>query len=136
MQWSSSLPGEYGKIEASLKRLDLPPTQVLIEASIIEVTLGDDLQYGLQSYFTDKARGGLVGTGVFKLGLPGARAGTGGFSLPLPRNSLGEVRAVLNALAEKSLVKVISSPSLMVLDNHTAGSPSATSSRSEVAKRG
>ncbi|HMA07209.1 MAG TPA: secretin N-terminal domain-containing protein, partial [Ramlibacter sp.] len=33
-----SLPGEYTKIEASLKRLDLPPTQVLIEASIIEVT--------------------------------------------------------------------------------------------------
>jgi general secretion pathway protein D len=31
------------------------------------------------------------------------------------------VQAVLNALADKSLVKVISSPSLMVLDNHTAG---------------
>jgi general secretion pathway protein D len=30
------------------------------------------------------------------------------------------VRAVLNALADKSLVKVISSPSLMVMDNHTA----------------
>jgi general secretion pathway protein D len=36
-------------------------------------------------------------------------------------NSLGNVQAVLNALADKSLVKVISSPSLMVLDNHTAG---------------
>ena len=42
-----------------------------------------------------------------------------GFSYTL-RNALGDVRAVLNALAEKSLVKVISSPSLMVLDNHTA----------------
>ena len=116
-----SLPGEYGKIEASLKRLDLPPTQVLIEASIIEVTLGDDLQYGLQWYFTDKARGGLVGTGVLS-SLPGGALGPAlaGFSYTL-RNSLGEVRAVLNALAEKSLVKVISSPSLMVLDNHTAG---------------
>ncbi|WP_200847936.1 type II and III secretion system protein, partial [Rhizobium sp. 18055] len=35
-------------------------------------------------------------------------------------NSLGSVRVVLNALATKRLLKVISSPSLMVLDNHTA----------------
>lgn len=116
-----SLPGEYAKIEAALKRLDLPPTQVLIEASIIEVTLGDDLQYGLQWYFTDKARGGKVGTGVFS-SVGGGVLGSAlaGFSYTLT-NSLGQVRAVLNALAEKSLVKVISSPSLMVLDNHTAG---------------
>ncbi|MCO6884244.1 type II and III secretion system protein, partial [Pseudomonas aeruginosa] len=36
------------------------------------------------------------------------------------RGANGNIRAVLNALAEKSLIKVISSPSLMVLDNHTA----------------
>lgn len=116
-----SLPGEYAKIEATLKRLDLPLTQVLIEASIIEVTLGDDLQYGLQWYFTDKARGGRVGTGVFSTVGGGALGpALAGFSYTLT-NSLGQVRAVLNALADKSLVKVISSPSLMVLDNHTAG---------------
>ena len=114
--------GEYEKIEITLKRLDVPPTQVLIEASIIEVTLNDDLQYGLQWVFTDKARGsaGLTGTGVLST-LGGAILGAtpAGFSYTL-RNSLGDVRAVLNALADKSLVKVISSPSLMVLDNHTA----------------
>lgn len=116
-----SLPGEYAKIEATLKRLDLAPTQVLIEASIIEVTLGDDLQYGLQWFFTDKARSGLTGTGVIsQIGGGILGPALAGFSYTL-RNSLGEVRAVLNALAEKSLVKVISSPSLMVLDNHTAG---------------
>jgi general secretion pathway protein D len=116
-----SLPGEYAKIEATLKRLDLPLTQVLIEASIIEVTLGDELQFGLQWYFTDKARGGRVGTGVFSTVGGGALGpALAGFSYTLT-NSLGQVRAVLNALADKSLVKVISSPSLMVLDNHTAG---------------
>jgi general secretion pathway protein D len=115
-----SLSGEYAKIEATLKRLDREPTQVLIEASIIEVTLGDDLRYGLQWSFTDKARNGLTGTGVFS-SVEGGVLGDSlaGFSYTL-KNSLGQVRAVLNALAEKSLVKVISSPSLMVLDNHTA----------------
>ncbi len=112
--------GEYENIEATLKRLDVPPTQVLIEASIVEVTLTDDLKYGLQWLFEDAARGSLSGTGVLG-NLAGAAIGgtPAGFSYTL-RNPLGEVRAVLNALADKSLVKVISSPSLMVLDNHTA----------------
>lgn len=113
---------EFEKIQVTLKRLDVPPTQVLIEASIIEVSLTDDLQYGLQWVFNDTAKNsnGLLGTGVLStaagvaLGAPAA-----GFSYTL-RNAAGDVRAVLNALADKSLVKVISSPSLMVLDNHTA----------------
>lgn len=112
--------GEYAKIESTLKRLDVPPTQVLIEATIIEVTLSDDLQYGLQWFFNDKERGGLTGTGVLSQSSGGTLGGAvAGFSYTL-RNSIGDVRAVLNALAEKSLVRVISSPTLMVLDNHTA----------------
>jgi len=112
--------GEYEKIEITLKRLDVPPTQVLIEANIIEVTLTDDLQYGLQWVFNDPQRSGFTGTGVLSTAAGGALGNAAaGFSYTL-RNSVGDVRAVLNALADKSLVKVISSPSLMVLDNHTA----------------
>jgi general secretion pathway protein D len=112
--------GEFEKIEITLRRLDVPPTQVLIEASIIEVTLTDDLKYGLQWIFTDKVRGGLTGTGVLSTAAGAAFGPTAaGFSYTL-RNTLGDVRAVISALADKSLVKVISSPSLMVLDNHTA----------------
>lgn len=112
--------GEFEKIEITLKRLDVPPTQVLIEASIIEVTLNDDLKYGLQWIFTDTARGGLAGTGVLSTAAGALFGATpAGFSYTL-RNNLGDVRAVISALAGKSLVKVISSPSLMVLDNHTA----------------
>ena len=111
---------EFEKIEATLKRLDIPPTQVLIEASIIEVSLTDDLKYGLQWAFTDKSRNGLSGSGALS-SVAGAVFGPtpAGFSYTLA-NSLGDVRAILSALADKSLVKVISSPSMMVLDNHTA----------------
>lgn len=111
---------DYNRIEAALKRLDMSPTQVLIEASIIEVSLNDELQYGLQWLFTDPRSNGNVGTGVLSTIAGGAVGGAAaGFSYTL-RNSLGSVRAVLNALADKSLVRVISSPSLMVLDNHMA----------------
>nr|MCU0924129.1 type II secretion system protein GspD [Burkholderiaceae bacterium] len=94
-------------------------TQVLIEASIIEVSLTDAMNYGVQWLFTD-SHGDNSGTGVLS-NLPGGVLGgpLAGFSYTL-RNSLGNVRLVLNALAEKSLLKVISTPSLMVLDNHTA----------------
>ena len=111
---------EYAKIETTLRRLDLPPTQVLIEASIVEVTLAGDLRYGLQWVFNDGLSGGRTGSSVLSAVAGGVLGGpAAGFSYTL-RNSLGNVRAVLNALAEKSLIKVISSPSLMVLDNHTA----------------
>lgn len=111
---------EYQRIEATLKRLDVPAAQVLIEASIIEVTLNDDLKYGLQWMFTESRSNGKTGTSLLSNAVSGALASTGaGFSYTL-RNSAGNVRAILNALAEKSLVKVISSPSLMVLNNHTA----------------
>ncbi|MDF1486402.1 type II secretion system secretin GspD [Ramlibacter sp. H39-3-26] len=111
---------EYAKIEAAMRRLDVPPTQVLIEASIIEVTLNDELRYGLQWFFNNGARSGYSGSGT--VGQPAANAMAGasaGFAYTL-FNSLGNVRATLNALADKSLVKVISSPSLMVLDNQLA----------------
>ena len=113
---------DYKRIEATLKRLDIPATQVLIDASIIEVRLNNDLQYGLQWAFSGKADTGLTGNGSLSSLAPGAGFGAGtlgGFSYSLT-NSLGNVRAVLQLLAQKSLVKVISSPSLMVLDNHTA----------------
>jgi general secretion pathway protein D len=78
------------------------------------------MQYGVQWTFSDAQSNGKVGTSVLS-GVSGGVLGgpLAGFSYTL-RNSLGNVRAILNALAEKSLVRVISSPSLMVLDNHTA----------------
>jgi len=111
---------DFTKIESALKRLDVPPTQVLIEASIIEVTLNDSLSYGLQWAFQNGMSNGRTGSGV----LSSVAAGTisnlaQGFTYTV-KNSAGSIQAVLNALAGKSLLKVISSPSLMVLDNHTA----------------
>lgn len=109
---------EYERIVATLRRLDIQRAQVLIEASIVEVTLGDGLQYGLQWTFN----GGTAGrSGIGVLGnpataTPGATSSSFTYSLINGSN----VVAVLSALANKSLVKVMSSPSLMVLDNHTA----------------
>ncbi|HRQ56931.1 MAG TPA: type II secretion system secretin GspD [Azoarcus taiwanensis] len=111
---------EYKKIETALRRLDLAPMQVLIEASILEVTLTDELQYGLQWFFHGGIGSDKRGTGIWN---PNQSGGIGpsqpGFSYTIT-DSVGQVRLVLNALAQRSLLNVISSPSLMVLDNHSA----------------
>ena len=110
-------PFHYQKIERILRKLDVVSAQVLIEASIIEVSLQDDLQYGLEWAFDNNLGGGNTGTGLLDLG--GGLGPGPGFSYSIT-NSAGEFKAVLNALAEKSLINVISTPSVLVLDNHTA----------------
>ena len=116
---------EYTKVKKILEQLDVVATQVLIEASIVEVTLTDDLQYGLEWTFQNGIGNDYSGSGGLNLtGLLGAAGGEGaalaqGFSYTVT-NKAGAVRAVVNALAEKSLVNVISTPSVVVLDNHTA----------------
>jgi len=113
-----AMPSEYERIEATLKRLDVPRAQVLIEASIIEVTLTDDLKYGLQWAFNNRVRGGRSGTGALGDAAGILGAASQGFTYTL-KGAAG-LTNILTALANKSLIRVISSPSLMVLDNHTA----------------
>lgn len=110
-------PYEYQKIEKILTKLDVVVTQVLIEASIVEVTLIDGLEYGLEWAFKNNLGGGDTGKGLLDLG--GGLGPKAGFSYTIT-NSSGDVTAALNALAEKSLINVISTPSILVLDNHTA----------------
>jgi len=121
-------PAEYERIATTLKRLDIQRAQILIEASIIEVTLGDGLEYGLQWAFNGGIGAGRTGTGVIGAAKAGGVLAADGsspagvssaFTYTL-RNAAGNISAVLSALANKSLVKVMSSPSLMVLDNHSA----------------
>jgi general secretion pathway protein D len=109
---------EYRKIQSALERLDIAPTQVIIEASIIEVTLNDDLRYGLEWSLNGGLGGSYEGTARLIEGRAVAPK-VPGFSYSVI-NGAGDIRVVLNALASENLLNVISSPSVMVLDNQTA----------------
>jgi general secretion pathway protein D len=111
---------QYKQVEAALHRLDVSPQQVLVEATIAEITLKGDLRYGMEWFFTNKL-GDKTGEGLLDLSATGASIGAivPGFSYSIIDRA-GAVRAVLNALAEDSRLNVISSPSLMVLNNQTA----------------
>ncbi|RLA60213.1 MAG: type II secretion system protein GspD [Gammaproteobacteria bacterium] len=110
---------QYGLIKTALEQLDVVATQVLIEASILEVSLTDELRYGLEWSFNNNLGDDYDGVGVLAAAAGGPVAIAPGFSYSVI-NSAGNIKAVLNALSEQSLINVISTPSVMVLDNHTA----------------
>jgi general secretion pathway protein D len=110
---------QYDLIKTAMEQLDVVATQVLIEASILEVTLTDELRYGLEWSFNNNIGDDYDGVGVLAAAAGGPAAIAPGFSYAIT-NSVGDIKAVLNALSEQSLVNVISTPSVMVLDNHTA----------------
>ena len=111
----------YRIIEQTLRQLDRPQLQVSIDATIAEITLNDSLNYGVQFFLKssdvgardDKGSIGLSKTGSAILGrtLPG-------FNFLLGPES--EPRVVLDALRGVSDVKVLSTPSVVVLDNQVA----------------
>lgn len=106
-------PEQFGLIEGAIDRLDVTPNQVVLEATIAEVTLGDDLSYGLTWFFqSGEFQGGFsdVSSGAVATQFPG-------FSLLF---SGQDGRAALSAVAGVTDVKILSAPSLMVLDNRTA----------------
>lgn len=113
----------YRRIEQALRQIDVAPAQVLIEATIVEVSLTDKLQYGLQWYFTNGLGGrleGKTGTGSLVRGATSALAAVvPGFNYTITDGS-GNIRAVLSALASETGLKVVSSPSLLALDNQPA----------------
>jgi general secretion pathway protein D len=118
---------EYAKIQRVLRQLDVLPLQVMIDATIVEVTLKDDLQYGIQWYLQHNNGGTNAISGGAKPGLNltnlakdiAAGVGTGGFSYAFSSGSQ-DINAVLQAGAANNNINVISSPSLMVLNNQEA----------------
>ena len=120
--WATSQ--NYERIISTLEKMDVPPRQVLIEATIVEVTLTGNLQYGLQWFFNNDV-GKYTGSGSLGLStdltLKNAFASLSSdqFSYAIT-DSAGIVKTLLSALASDSKVKVLSSPQVMVVDNQQA----------------
>jgi general secretion pathway protein D len=106
-------PSQYRGILATLRQLDVVPLQVLIEATIAEVRLTDQLRYGLQWFFafgSSSATLSDVTSGAVSPLFPG-------FSYLYSRV---DARVVLNALTSVTDVRIISAPQLFVRDNAQA----------------
>jgi general secretion pathway protein D len=108
-------PREYALIEDALRKLDVLPFQVLIEAAITEVSLTNDLRFGLQWNFSPDGSNGTLTESTTSLNLV---RNVPGFSFAFAPSST--INGVLNTLESKTDVNVVSAPKLLVLNNQTA----------------
>jgi general secretion pathway protein D len=112
----------YRIIERALNQLDRPKLQVAIDVTIAEVTLNDDLSYGVQFFLHNKygsvsnstqtAADQVLGAATpISPSLPGLNLVVGNAAFP---------QVVLSALHQYTDVKLLSNPSLVVVDNQVA----------------
>ena len=108
-------PQLWTEIEKTLEQLDILPRQVLIDAQIYEVTLDDSLSFGISAVLQQRGTlKDLQTTGSF----------TGSPPLLLVQTAIAgrtqELVAFLNASENRSRVRTLSAPSVLVSDNMTA----------------
>lgn len=117
-------PSEWEEIRSAIQRLDNPPLQVQIETRILEVSLVDELSYGVQ-WFLGRLAGNSTASGIAdRSGHQGALgqggAGFGGTE-SLFYSFLGhDLQVALRALESKGNTQVLSEPSLVVMNNQRA----------------
>ncbi|MCL5237667.1 MAG: hypothetical protein M1353_07460 [Nitrospirae bacterium] len=124
-------PADYGFIEETVKKLDTVPRQVMIEVLIAEVTLQDQLQFGLEWLISNDTKlrmdpfkrdinlGGFIGQNTGTLLSTDPTKGLSGFSY-IATDAAGKVKALLQALASESKLNVLASPHILAADNREA----------------
>jgi len=114
-------PSEYAIIEGMLRKIDIIPLQVMIEATIAEVTLNDTLNYGTQFFLGNKVAGMLSFSDPLKSPVTTIAGIPQGFQPNFPGFVLANgIREVVNLLSQVTQVKVLSAPQVLVLDNEPA----------------
>jgi general secretion pathway protein D len=108
-------PSRWVQIQRILGEIDRPASQVMIEASILEVRLSNDLKYGVDW-------SALSTSG--KLGVNSIYNDSGTIGPSFPGFSVtylsGDIQAAVSALGSKTDIEVVSAPKIVTLDNHVA----------------
>jgi general secretion pathway protein D len=102
---------EYDSIVKIIRQMDVTPNQVMIEVNVVEVTLNDTLQYGVEWYF----KSGNQTYTQAQTGTPLASFPGFGFTYNVPN-----VSVAMSALGSLTKINVVSSPKLLTLDNMPA----------------
>ncbi|HPN80241.1 type II secretion system secretin GspD [Dokdonella sp.] len=126
-------PAEWDAMQGAIRRLDIAPLQVHIETKILEVTLSGDLQYGVKWWFAGLTGEGYDSQYVNPQGVPypntsdRQRSLLGAAAPPVAAGSNffasylnSKFQVALNALQSSGQAKVLSAPSLMVMNNQEA----------------
>ncbi len=124
-------PADYSFVEETVKKLDTVPRQVMIEVLIAEITLQDQLKFGLEWLISSQTNlqmnpfkrdihlNGFIGQNTDTLATTDLTKGLSGFSYAAV-DAAGKVKALLNTLASESKLNVLASPHIIAADNREA----------------
>jgi general secretion pathway protein D len=108
---------DYELIRQVLAGIDVPPLQVLIEVTVAEVDLNDNLNYGVEYFINSgKTNSFLTTSSTIATGIAPV---VPGFNLSWVAGNFAP-KAILDLLSDVTQTKVISTPRLLVLSNETA----------------
>jgi len=123
-------PAEYAVIEQALKKLDVPQRQVLMEVTMAEVKLTDNLSIGVEALFRNAAPSGRGSGGVFSATPAFNPIPSGGGALKIPDANFtyilnsasfaGGIQAILSLMDKYGNTKVLANPQVAALDNQKA----------------
>ena len=116
-------PPNFPVLQETIAQLDVRPAQVLLEVLIAEISLSRATQYGVNwRLFTRELVGDAGGvTGALGPDVPDEELGAdGGFGLSVVSLGTVDVRAVLQALASRTEVRILSTPRVLALNNEEA----------------
>ena len=114
---------EMETVASMLRKVDIMPLQVRVDATVAEVTLNDSLNYGTQFFFKSGGINGILSNASQSLGSANLVSSQLSSSFPgfvLGGSGQGGAPFVINALQAVTKVRVLSSPELMVVDNQPA----------------
>jgi type II secretory pathway component GspD/PulD (secretin) len=114
-------PEDYGRIMQTIEQIDIVPRQVLIEALIARVDLTDDLSFGIQwkiknDVSVEPFKNTIDLSGDLDLITPIENANFTYTAL----DAAGNIKLLLQSLAEEGKATVMASPHIMVSDNRDA----------------
>jgi general secretion pathway protein D len=108
-------------IAAMLRKIDITPMQVLIDATIAEVTLNDNLQYGTQFFFKSGGINGILNNATQAVAaVSNTVLGTTFPGFLISGSGQGGAPFAISALQAVTKVNVLSSPQITVVDNQPA----------------
>src|SRR5262249_30878431 len=109
---------EVATVAAMLRKIDITPLQVRIDAVIAEVTLNDALQYGTQFFFKSGGVNGILNNATAAVtAVANTVLGTSFPGFLIAGKGQGGAPLAISMLQAVTQVNVLSSPQLTVVDN-------------------
>lgn len=110
------LPSQYMAILPFIEKLDVYPPQVMVEVTVAEVTLTDEFSLGFEYALRNNAALSATTGNILSDAVTALLSSDKGITSTYTSKNL---TAIIDALAKKKLLNIVSKPKMVILNNET-----------------